>query len=186
MDWKKSGGIILAASTIISGIFLTGFWIGKGQGESIITFLEKRIEVLEIDYRKAMDENERLKIEFAFLNKEEKLNPDLKFDSINEDESHINNDEIPIINDKQVIEYTVKEGDSFQIEGTDIVVSLRAIDYKGDPLRHKGWFAIGSKNDELLIFEDEDIGSNVTYLDYNIRLISLDTFYAGFQVERIN
>gem|GEM_PF-6267733 len=97
-----------------------------------------------------------------------------------------NKDEITdsIANTKTV---SIKEGNSEPVFGGEVTISVIGISFEGEPLRHKVTAAIGCGNQKIINISKKDIGSVTTCkvkAVYTIRLISADTFYAGFRVDR--
>ena len=80
---------------------------------------------------------------------------------------------------------SLRAGDSTDAFGGDVIVSLIGIKFEGDPLRHKATFSIGSQGSPTTTYQKQDIGAVVKWKNFEIRLLSADTFDAKFLISRV-
>ncbi|WP_395026077.1 hypothetical protein [Comamonas odontotermitis] len=89
----------------------------------------------------------------------------------------------PSINVQRV---TLKTGETAQLFGGKIAISLVGIKFEGDPLRHKVIGVIGSLGKQNKPMDSVDVGFAVVFEGHEVRLISSDTFTATFLVTHMD
>ena len=81
---------------------------------------------------------------------------------------------------------TLRTGETAQLFGGKIAISVVGIKFEGDPLRHKVIGVIGSPGKQNKPMELVDVGFAAVYEGHEIRLVGSDTFTATFLVTRVS
>ena len=89
----------------------------------------------------------------------------------------------------KVEERSISAENSYSFFGGDVTISLVAIAFEGDPLRHRVLANISSPNGQAAKFDRQDIGTVLTYktkCTYKITILDAGTFSANFQVAKLD
>ena len=76
----------------------------------------------------------------------------------------------------------VREGKSGAGGRGEVVISVIGIAYEGNPLRHKVTFAVGGPGAPTTTYTKQDVGATVRVKQFEVRLLSADTFDVSFMI----
>jgi hypothetical protein len=175
---KKLGDYIkqIGAYGILLTFFAIGLAIAGAFWSSTVSDLNSQIGRVRVELEKTTDELSQVKSDY------------LTYKTLTEaGENNLNPVKIPIDSsskDQKVEIKTINTEKSEKFFGGNIIISLIATPFGGDPLRHKVLANISSPNGKVIKIESLDIGNVINYSGNEITILSAETFSASFQVSK--
>lgn len=178
---------LLAGATIVGAAIacvVFGYTIGKDTNDGLVNFLREKSQLAEITETKLRAEVSSLKLELQGT--KTATAPPVALDGAASGSASASADLATKPNNAIVERVTIRTGETAQLFGGQIAISVVGIKFDGDPLRHKVIGVIGSPGKQNKPMELVDVGFAAVYEEHEIRLIASDTFTATFIVTRVS
>ena len=170
---------------VLIAVFSIGFAIGSNKWSSSAALLNSLLTVEKEEKVQVQKELEQVKEEYSQYRNNHQNDNDSNNDLIIK--SQFSNDTTKLF---IPTEYNyISTGKSISFFDEDLIISLRATPFGGDPLRHRVFANINSITGESKKSDYLDIGDDLIYKNskntYKITILEASTFSAKFQVSRI-
>lgn len=178
---KQIGAFAILITSFALGLTIAGaFW------SSAVSVLNSQLNIAREETNRATQELMQVKADY--LTYRNNIKPDNRtiLDTIQLTKTNQDDKTLKLVSSVEEKSILVETSDSF-FNG-DVTISLIAIAFEGDPLRHKVLANISSTNGQVIKVDKQDIGSVVIYKTknlYKITILSAETFSASFQVAKI-
>ena len=186
IDKKNVGEYIkqLGAYGIIITSFALGFAIAATFWSSSVSTLNSQLNITMEEKNKITQELMQVKSDYFIY----RTSTQTKIDVLHETTTIPQTNEISNSNN-QVEKGSIGRESSYSFFNGDVIISLIAIAFEGDPLRHKVLASVSSPNGQVVKIDKQDIGTVITYKTkntYSITILSAETFSATFQVNKLD
>lgn len=172
----------IGAFGILLTSFTVGFAIATTFWSSSLSVLNSQLSVTRESYNKVNEELMQVKSDYlTYRSTTNKV--DSTVSKIDSKSKATHKDSLNVTNQIEVFSINTEFSKSF-FNG-DLIISLIATPFEGDPLRHKVLANISSPSGKVVKIEKEDIGNVITYTGkntYKITILEAETFSAKFQV----
>jgi hypothetical protein len=173
------------------GIIITAFGIGlaiaSAYWSSSVSVLNSQLTITREEANRATQELMQVKTEY--LSYRTLTQPSSKFVS---DSIKLPPTSSPSVTEKStnnVEEKYISAENSYSFFGGDVIISLIALAFEGDPLRHRVLANVSSPNGQVVKIDRQDIGTTLTYKaksTYKITILYAGTFSASFRVVKLD
>jgi hypothetical protein len=179
-------GLITTIALIIGG----GYTLGKDHNDSLVNYLHDRNKDLESSEKDLLAQIENLKLELKST--QDKSLPIKGTMSATSDDAVMSGTgtvgkvQNAKSKDENSVTITLSSEDTSQLFDGKLYLTLQAISFEGNPLRHRIFATVGAPGKPNKDIVGADPGFALKYEGYEIRVIQTDTFYAKFLVTHLN
>jgi hypothetical protein len=181
---------ILGGGAALVAIIGFGYTIGTGKDEALVKYLQVQNQKLEDNEKNLRAEVENLKLELK--SSRDKTTPTSAAVGFIEDSDKLNGTGTvakPAAKKavyKNPVIVTLSSENTAQLFDGQLFLTLQAISFEGNPLRHRVFATVGTPGKPNKDIVGVDSGFAMVYEGFEIRVTETDTFNAKFLVTRLD
>jgi hypothetical protein len=176
-----NGATLLAGAAAFVAI---GYSLGKDTNEGTLSFVREKYQALEKSEARLTGENTSLKLELQNARVAPTSEPRMSGAATGNASATGTIASVPKAT-PNVEKVSLQRGQSAEVFAGQLNIALITIPFEGEPLRHRVVASIGSVGKETKTLDKVDVGYALKYGDYEVRVLSAETFTVVFQVSKL-